>query len=233
MSLKPEADQKTPQLRPEANGRPVWRGTNVWLAGVVITGSLACSLLTSRGGPTPESMGTPVASRTTPEPVISAFDASEASFLALHDAIDLDPASVIAEAQAALASADPETHFAAVYALGLAVDAENADILRPVLEDPELALRAIAAGALIGLGEAESLPVLIEALDSDELLPYSHPPRPVWILADSALSAYTGMDFGIPAGADQRAASAAGWKDWWEANGAALTWDGFQWKVQP
>lgn len=167
-------------------------------------------------------------------PILEAFDASDASFQSLHAALDSDPEGLIVQAQAAMASSDIETRFAAVYALGLAVDETHTALLRPALQDPDLALRVIAAGALIGLGEPESIPVLVEALGSDDLLPYSHPSRPVWMFADATLGAYTGMDFGVPAGAeDQRGATAAAWQDWWEENGASLTWDGEAWVVQP
>lgn len=206
------------------------------LALAVGGGLLACNLLAS-GAPRPTGSNSTlpeVPSVPTAAPVIASFDASEAAWQDLHEALDSDPATVLEQARAALASPDAERRFPAVYALGLIVEDGNLDILRPVLDDPELALRTIAAGALIGLGEAGSLPVLIEAMGSDEVMPFSHPPLPVWILADSALAAYTGIDFGIAAGVeDQRQASAAAWRAWWEENGGSLTWDGSQWRLQP
>jgi len=228
------ADRKTPQGPPEGNRRHVWPGSFAWVTAVVVTGLIACSLLTPGRGATPGTEATSVAVTPTSESVVAAFDASETSFRALHDAIELDPAGVIAQAQVALSAADPETRFAAVYALGLAVDQDSLAALRPVLDDPEVSLRTIAAGALIGLGEPGSLPVLIEAMDSDEMLPFSDPPLPIWTFADSVLAHYTGIDFGIAAGAeDQHQASAAAWRDWWEQNGGSLTWDGSQWTAPP
>jgi len=210
---------------------PAPRRLFVGLGLVLAAASVACGLLTPDATPPP-----PTASAMPPtsEPVLAPFDGSDASFQALNEALATNPAAVLAEADRSLASPDAETRFPAVYALGLIVDADTADILRPVLHDPDLVLRTIAAGSLIGLGEPDSLPVLIEALDSDEPLPFSHPPRPLWALADIALAHYTGIDIGVaPGGEDQRLEAAAAWRAWWQENRAALTWDGSQWRVGP
>jgi HEAT repeat protein len=158
------------------------------------------------------------------------FDGSDAAFGALDLAMESNPAAVIEQARSALTSENPNVRFAAVYALGLSVDAGSADILVPVLANPDPGLRLIAAGALSGLGIKESLPVLIEALGSDETVPYSHPPQPQWTFAESALVAYTGQDFGVVEAvtADDQAARQAAldaWRAWWHANGEGLVWD--------
>jgi HEAT repeat protein len=84
------------------------------------------------------------------------------------------------------------------------------------LEDPELPLRVTAAGALSGEGVVESIPVLIEALGSDEELWYSDPPRPAADLAREALEAYTGEAFATP----------EEWEAWWGEVRGSLRWDG-------
>ncbi|HET7010583.1 MAG TPA: HEAT repeat domain-containing protein [Anaerolineales bacterium] len=162
--------------------------------------------------------------------MIESFDGSEETWAALHAALENDPQAVAAQASAALSSPDPDERFPAVYALGLIVDETTVGLLRPALDDPEPALRAIAAGSLIGLGEAASVPVLIEATASDEVLPFSHPPRLLWMFADDALRSYTGVDFGLDlASQDVQRATADAWQAWWAANGASLTWDGSMW----
>lgn len=193
---------------------------------------LACNTLQgSSASPTP---GPTAVETATAVPIIEGFDGTDESFRSLHGALESDPEGLILQAQAALGSSEIETRFAAVYALGLAVDEANAGLLLPALRDPDLALRMIAAGALIGLGEPESIPILIAAMDTDDLLPHSHPPRPMWMFADATLRWYTRIDFGLTADAeDQRQASAEAWRNWWEENGASLTWDGEAWTVQP
>lgn len=202
-------------------------------AAALAVASIACSLLApaSDGAVATGGSPSPVAAPTsTTSPVITTFDGSDAAFGALDLAIESNPAAVIEQARSALTAEDPKVRFAAVYALGLTVEPGNADILVPVLEDPDPALRAIAAGALSGLGIKDSLPVLIEALAVDASLPYSDPPLPQWALAESALVEYTGQDFRVGAAiqdgdAPARQAAVEAWRGWWLANAARLTWD--------
>jgi hypothetical protein len=166
-------------------------------------------------------------------PVIAGFDGSEASFAAIHEAIETSRSATLRQAGSSLSSDNPVERFAAVYTLGLTVGAEDVDFLRPVLADSDPALRTIAAGSLIGLGVEESLPVLIGALDSEAVLPFSHPPRPVWRLAHDALHAYTGQNFEPAAGSVPQASLSAAWREWWESNGGRMRWDGSQWEPLP
>ena len=196
------------------------------ILGVLAAAGIACNLLV------PPSLSTPTRGPTSsPVPrLVSVFDDSEAWWAALHQAVGEAPQDVIEEATPLLASADSRTRFAAVYALGLAVDADQADLLLPALEDPNPGLRILAGGALIGLGRVESIPVLIAALGSDDELPYLDPPTRVWSIAHAGLAFYTGQDFGflvaVRSGDEAaRQASAAAWNSWWVEVAPDLTWD--------
>jgi hypothetical protein len=115
-----------------------------------------------------------------------------------------------------LESEDGDRRFAAVYLAALLVEESTADLLIPVLEDPDLGLRVIAAGALAGVGVVESLPVLIEGLRSTQPLPYSDPPRLEADLAREALTAYTEESFASP----------GEWDRWWAEVENSVRWDG-------
>ncbi len=176
---------------------------------------LACSLL-SRFNATPTPLPTPTA---TLPPVIESFDGSPEALDEINQALLDNPSGLAQQAQAYLQSEDVKLRFAAVYGLSLAVDESNADQLLPVLQDPDIRLRTIAAGSLIGLGRKESIPILITALGSNEFLPMSHPPRSLSTLARQALPHYTGQDFGTGPG------DAPAWQAWWDQAGARLQWD--------
>lgn len=190
---------------------------------------LCCGLLAAAGG------GAWIASRRSngsagAETVITRFDpAKPDSFLQLEEMI-MDPATHASAAEAAIAhleDADAGSRYAAIYLLVNVGTEDRAPELAMALDDPVLGLRAIAAGRLIGLGQKEAIPVLIEALTASDAIPYSDPPRPVWTLAREALPHYTGEDFGLIAAADSAAAAAtaAQWQAWWQALGASLQWD--------
>lgn len=204
--------------------QPGWKALGRSLA--LLAASVACNLIRAPGPATPTA-----ALKPSPEAnMLAAFDASDESWADLHRAVRETPEDVIREAGELLGSADPSTRFAAVYALGLTVDESNAHLLLPVLSDENEGLRTIAAGALIGLGEAQSIPILIAALASDEYLPFLEPPSRAWTLAHAALTHYTGQDFGFLEavrsgdGAARQAAVEA-WPTWWAEAGAQLTWD--------
>jgi len=203
-------------------------GWRVGSAAVALTAaSLACSLFRpAAASPTPE----PATPAPTLAPVILPFDGSEEAWRSLDAAVAGAPAGVIDQARAHVSDPDDQIRLAAVYALSLAVGPDEVDVLLPVLDDPQPGLRTIAAGALIGLGAKESIPVLIDALRSEEAVPGSHPPLPQWLLAETALVAYTGQDFGVGSAVqagDPSAHQAAvdAWMDWWQEYGAALKWD--------
>lgn len=168
-----------------------------------------------------------------PQAAIADFDpAAPDGFFDLESLI-MHPASHPITATAAAAHVeDPDfdTRFAAIYLLVNTGNATFAPQLAAVLDDTDFGLRTIAAGRLIGWGEKQAIPVLIESLTADENIPYSDPPAPLWTLAQAALPAYTGEDFGLRAASDAAgvAATAEQWSAWWQANGDALQWDAEQ-----
>jgi len=128
----------------------------------------------------------------------------------------LEAPRLAAQAAASLTTASREqTRLGAIYVLGLtARSPRELAALRRALGDRILEHRVIAAGALIGMGEKEAIPVLIEALRRTGRLPFSNVSEAAH--AAEALGAYTGQDLGSDAEA---------WSDWFEAEGPALTWD--------
>jgi hypothetical protein len=186
---------------------------------------LACSLL-SQFSATPTPLPAPTA---TLPPVIETFDGSEDALDTLNRAILDDPGGVAQMGIASLPAEDVQVRYAAVYALSLTADASQAEALLPALQDPDGRLRTIAAGALIGLGRKESIPILIAALSSDDAIPYSEPPTAQWQLAYRALNYYTGQDFGFQAAGEAdaagRAAAAQAWQAWWDQVGVQLHWE--------
>jgi len=202
-----------------------WRVGSAAVA--LMAATLACGLFRpAPASPTPET----AALAPTLAPVIVMFDGSEEAWRSLDAAVADAPAGVIDQARAHVSDPDDRVRLAAVYALSLAVGPEDIDVLLPALEDPQPGLRTIAAGALIGLGAKESIPVLIVALRSEEAVPGSHPPLPQWLLAETALVAYTGQDFGVGSAvqagdASAQQAAVEAWSDWWQEYGAALKWD--------
>ena len=80
-----------------------------------------------------------------------------------------------------LDSPDLVNRYAAVYVLSWLAQPEDIPEMIKGLEDPDLGNRATIAATLLRLGEDRGLPVLEEAVLSDEMLSFSHPPE---LLAD-------------------------------------------------
>jgi len=147
---------------------------------------------------------------------VDAFDGTPEAIARLNGIADLGGSPVGALAPL-VEDADATRRFCAIYLIGItATSPADIDILRGGLDDGEPAFRAIAAGALIGRGVAEAIPVLIDELDVDGQLPYSDPPMTISDYARDALEVATG----------QSHPDAAGWRAWWSQAGASLRWDG-------
>ncbi|NQV90075.1 HEAT repeat domain-containing protein [Candidatus Uhrbacteria bacterium] len=151
--------------------------------------------------------------------VIEGFDGSDLnnSFYQLDKYI-LSPskhAEAAQNATAYLGSSDPEILFAAVYLIVNTGDALYAPYLVPLLSHDDVLLRTVVAGRLIGWGEMASIPVLIESLDSDLMLPYADPPRRLSELAQEALPYYTKQDY----------ISRNEWQQWWSQVKEQLIWN--------
>lgn len=80
-----------------------------------------------------------------------------------------------------LDSPDLVTRYAAVYVLSRLAQPEDIPEMIKGLEDPNLSNRATIAATLLWLGDDRGIPVLEEAVLSDEMLSFSHPPE---LLAD-------------------------------------------------
>jgi len=154
-----------------------------------------------------------------PAEILDSFDISDlnTSFSRLHYLIAIGPdQKVVAAIKMRLDSINPQIRFAAIYLLiHIAGEAETALLLEAV-KDPVPAFRAIAAGALIGLGEGSAFPILIDALMSDDNLPYSDPPKPIRVFSQETLEAYVATE-SRPVGADD-------WADWWTVHQERLIW---------
>lgn len=196
--------------------RSFLRGRTGLLLALMTLSGLACNL-TNRvfsGSAAPDPMS--------PQEVVQAVEAFDPSDLdaglaRLNQAALRGEAGSVLAIAPALEAGDPASRWAAVYVAALLAEtSEDAAALEVALVDSEPSLRVVAAASLIGLGQKEAIPVLIESLDSRDELPYSDPPEPVSGLARLALEAYTGQSFD----------DSAGWFIWWESVEDGLTWDG-------
>lgn len=171
-----------------------------------------------------------------PEGAITGFrgDAENVteSFRAISGHLRERSADLRAAALQHLDAEDDAVAYAALYALSItAEEGESMDALRPFLESDDMSERMLAAGSLVVRGEKAGIPVLIEALDSEEPLAYRTPERPAWIFAQHVLLRYTGQDLG-PALAEPEdldpslvAEAKPDWERWWAESGGALRWD--------
>ena len=163
---------------------------------------------------------------------IAGFDPSNAgaSFRTLHllagQESKGDFLNKTEELTSLLSSEQWPERFAAIYFLGLVIDESNAAILVKSLGDKDERLRVMAAGSLIGLGEKRSIPVLIDAISSEELMPFSRPSTPLALLSADALPHFTEGDFELLESKDSVSLGEAAdkWKQWWKSKGDDLEW---------
>ena len=122
---------------------------------------------------------------------------------------------------------DQGKRFAAIYLLTLTGDKDDRSELAKVLEDENKAYATVAAGTLIGWGDKNAIPILIESLSSKDSIPYSDPPTSLAQLAYKALPYYTGKDFGLTAAKSEEEINnaQAEYKMWWSSNNEKLQWD--------
>lgn len=131
------------------------------------------------------------------------------------------------EAVKYIQDSDDGKRFAAIYLLSHAGDQNNKADLAKALDDQNQAYVTLAAGTLIGWGDKNAIPVLIESLTSKEAIPFSDPPSPLAQLASKALPYYTGKDFGLSATTTEEELNnaQAEWKMWWSSNNENIQWD--------
>ena len=130
-------------------------------------------------------------------------------------------------ALANLGSADPDVRFAAVYGFTLTADISDLDSLRSLLLSTDVLERAMAAEALLYLGDPGGFPPLIDALNSSESVWFLHRPQPVWEIARLLLMDYAQQDLGLLDATDAASAAAARstWETWWQENRDTLRFD--------
>jgi len=167
-----------------------------------------------------------------PEQLITGFANApniHAAFYDLNQAAADNTAALRKAALAHLADKnDPDTHYAALYALVMTADADNgAAELASMLTSANVDERLLSAGALAGLGDKRALPVLIAALDQQDELSYRAPPQRAYDFAQRQLLWFTDQDFGLKAAETPEgiAATKPAWEQWWRSVGVALHYD--------
>ncbi len=132
------------------------------------------------------------------------------------------------KAVAYLNEASFERRFAAVYLLLRTHDGKYSDrLLAAHGEERDHRIKVILAGHLVGRGYKQVIPTLIDSLDSELLVPFALPAKPLWWPAYEALPHYTGKDFGL---ADARSKEAVAetkplWQRWWADHATGLVWE--------
>lgn len=147
---------------------------------------------------------------------VESFDGSPEAIVRLNGVLDLegDPIPALIPF---LDDADTNRRFGAIYLIAILSDSPaDFELLRRALDDSEPAYRAMAAGALVGGGVADAIPVLIDILESAGQLPYSEPPTALADYARDTLESTTG----------QSHPDADRWRAWWAQAGSSLRWDG-------
>jgi HEAT repeat protein len=135
----------------------------------------------------------------------------------LNTAVLAEPQASREAALESLNSDDADVRIAAVYALSLTLQPEDADASAPLLQSQDAGERVLAAAGMIAVGDGRAVPVLIEALDIEDPLPFGAPPLRVWEQARIALLRFTGQDLGLQqaATAEEAAAKTPKWEAWW------------------
>lgn len=116
----------------------------------------------------------------------------------------------------ALRSESAIRRWAATTTLGEVAVEGAGERLEEALGDDDVRVRVAAAHALARQGRKEALPVLIDALTSNQVM-LGHPPELVADHAAQVLEFVTGESPGGPQ--DSPEARAATWRDWWKRQG--------------
>jgi hypothetical protein len=137
----------------------------------------------------------------------------------LNTAVLAEPDATREAALDRLESQDADIRMAAVYALSITLQPDDADALAPLLESANPGERVLAATGMLAVGDGRGVPVLIAALPLEDPLPFGSPPLRVWEQARFALLSFTGQDHGLreAATAQDAAATASEWESWWDS----------------
>ena len=87
---------------------------------------------------------------------------------------------------------DLRVRWAAIYGLSRLAKEDDVEGVSTGLNDPNLAIRVIAAATLLKLGDNRGKDILEDATTSNEILLYSHPPELIRDYATGVLDAYNG-----------------------------------------
>ena len=212
--------------------------SRLWLRLVLMA---VASAVVGCGGPRPEGGGPATGNpadkahaadaASAPEQLITGFAASpeiNKSFALINQAARSETVALRTAALAHLRDANPDVHYAALYALALTADADHgARELAVLLSSPLADDRLLAAGALAGLRDKRALPVLIAALDDPRILSYRDPPEPAFEFAKTELLWFTRQEFVLKgaATAEQIGATKPAWENWWRTAGASIHFD--------
>jgi hypothetical protein len=125
------------------------------------------------------------------------------------------------------AGATGDTLWAATYVY--ASGGGDPAVLRPIVADASASatVRAMAAAALLGGGDATGFDPLIAALSGTDRMDGSDPPGFVWEFAADVLERYAHQGLGptLTTSDAERATAAAKWKSWLDTNRAKLRFD--------
>ncbi len=98
--------------------------------------------------------------------------------------------------------------------------------LLPLLKSKYASVRTLAAHALLALGDKSGFPVLIDSLGITDRLLQSEPPEPTCGYSNRILMQFSGQDFGFGCSYEKYDSVGKGkWQQWWQANGASLTYN--------
>lgn len=153
----------------------------------------------------------------TVQEAVEQFEGDQASFYYLdryilntgaHDEASVQVVSLLDHEDAAV-------RFAALYTLIHTGDASDVSAMQSRFDEPDESIRILATVKAVGWGDAEAIPLVIDALSSSEIIPYGHPQQAVASYALNALQVYTG----------EALTEQADWERWWQRNGEDLTWN--------
>lgn len=161
---------------------------------VMSVAALSCNLFPGNRQPPEEPIPTPTETSESIEDrvasIIADIDADNPDSLYLPETlIDLGRPAVPALLDQ-LEAPDLISRWAAVYALTRIAEKEDIPRLLVGLQDDNLSNRAGIAATLLWLGDESGIAVLEEALESDELMVFSHPPQRVADYARYVLEAF-------------------------------------------
>ena len=119
-----------------------------------------------------------------------------------------------------LNSTNASTRYAAVLGLGaIGHNDASANVLtslKKVLTDSDINVKIASAELVMSFGDKEGIPVLIETLNSTEILKATEPAMPANSYSSLILTRYTDQIFAV---------DKAKWQEWWLANKDKLKWN--------